>query len=326
MRLTTLCALAAGLLSLAITGSGNASGDAALLATLKAPQGVTEAQDYPWVPYADLPKDVQKRHKRGTYDSKCKSRYEKGRGRYFDIRYKSLDGKAVEGVLAVPVGFDPKKAYPTIVMNHGGSGDRGRFTSCSVSYIDRFLTKQGYVVFYPQYRPASAAKALEVIGKGDVNDVLAMLEIARQYPFVDKKNIFFIGESRGGMVTYLALKRGAKVNAAVILCGLTNFDDFSEKHRKLIEKFSGLEGKALRDAFIERSVVNWPQSITVPILMLHGEADKVTPLKGTQRLAQALDQQGVEHKLVTFPKGKHCLKGAKGYEPEVYAWLKKYSR
>ncbi len=326
MHAKSFLPLAVGLVTLLAAATASAKSDQAFLKSLAAPSRVIAAEDYPWVPFSQLPADLQQKLDKKTYESKCKQRYEKARGRYFDIRYKSTDGAKVEGVLALPKGFDPAKSYPTIVFNHGGPGDKGRFTSCSVSYMDRFLTSQGYVVFYPQYRSSGSTDPFKVVGKGDVNDVLAMLELARSYGFVDKKNVFMIGESRGAMVTYVALKRGAQVNAVVILCGLTDFQAFSKKRMDLIEKFSGLEGKALTDALQERSVVNWPESIKVPVLMLHGEKDTVTPLKGTQQLAQALDRLGVEHKLITYPKGKHCLKGAKGYEPEVYAWLKKYSR
>jgi dipeptidyl aminopeptidase/acylaminoacyl peptidase len=47
-----------------------------------------------------------------------------------------------------------------------------------------------------------------------VDDVTNLVTIAAGLPHADPKNTFFYGLSRGGMMTFLALRRSAGLNAA----------------------------------------------------------------------------------------------------------------
>ena len=49
----------------------------------------------------------------------------------------------------------------------------------------------------------------EEFGGKDVNDVLNLIKLAQSLPFVEPTKIVMLGFSRGGMMTYLAIKHGA---------------------------------------------------------------------------------------------------------------------
>ncbi len=82
-------------------------------------------------------------------------------------------------------------------------------------------------------------------------DVLALLELIRSYKFIDKQNVFLAGQSRGGMMTYLAIKHGAKVNAAIVMCGLTDLVDLDKVNnaKTIVKETIGTSNfeKALKD-------------------------------------------------------------------------------
>ncbi len=90
---------------------------------------VTEASAFPWIKYRNLPFRQHQKHKKRYYKSICKEFHKQGSGRFYRIRYKSLDGLNVEGVVGFPKNFDSQKKYPVVLLNHGNWEEGGRFTS-----------------------------------------------------------------------------------------------------------------------------------------------------------------------------------------------------
>ena len=62
------------------------------------------------------------------------------------------------------------------------------------------------------------------IAIGDLHDVLNLIKVARTIPYIDANNIFMVGHSRGGMMTYLVLKDGSisGLRAAAVIAGPTD--------------------------------------------------------------------------------------------------------
>ncbi len=73
-------------------------------------------------------------------------------GKYETIRWKSTDGRTIEGLLIKPVNYSEDRKYPLIVDIHGGpaSASINNFNS----YIHIFAAND-YVVFQPNYRGSS---------------------------------------------------------------------------------------------------------------------------------------------------------------------------
>src|SRR4029453_242522 len=82
------------------------------------------------------------------------------------------------------------------------------------------LAGNGFVVLASQYRGNDGGEGLEEVGGADGGDVVALVSLASSLSYSDPKNIFFYGLSRGGMMTFLALARGAAVNAAAVVGGI----------------------------------------------------------------------------------------------------------
>src|SRR5439155_781033 len=102
--------------------------------------------------------------------------------------------------------------------------------------------------------------------------------LATRLPYADANNLFMYGLSRGGMMTFLALKGGATVNAAVVLGAVFDVEAFGQRSPGILERFTRLipdyEGVAtLRN----RSVMNWPDQVNVPLLIIHGGNDQEVP-------------------------------------------------
>lgn len=86
-----------------------------------------------------------------------------------------------------------------------------------------------------------------------MRDVLNLIPLARSLGNVDMNNVFMVGESRGGMMTYLALKHNIPVNAAAVKSGGTDFignlkdrPEFGKAYQQLIPDYEKRLDEALR--------------------------------------------------------------------------------
>lgn len=287
---------------------------------------ISEASVFPWVDLRNQPYRIyQKFQKRKSKYEECHTRYEAVKDRYFRIRYQSFDGLFVEGVIVIPENFQPAKKYPAMIFNHGNWEEGGRFTFCSTRLYDTW-TEKGFVVFGPQYRGVGGGEGIDEYGGKDILDVKKIVDIAKGLPFVDAKNVFMLGNSRGGLMVYLALKHGVQVNAAIVDCGVADAIETSKWDDQVANVIpESLTEAERRSEYVDRSAVFWPDKIKTPLLILHGELDVGVPPDGARRMAKLLEERGVTHKLVVYPKGGHCEGYPDDYKEEMYSWVMKYT-
>lgn len=244
----------------------------------------------------------------------------------FSIAYES-DGLRITGVMALPKPLPA--SFKLIVYNRGGSRDYGKLTLLNVLRSMAPFAQEGYVVLASNYRGNGGSEGVEEFGGADVRDVLRLLEIGRALPGFDGKNAFMIGHSRGGMMTELAIKQGAEVNAAVAIAGIADA-------RKLVQAENLLEHvlKPLVPGFDRhphevlegRSAVLWPEAITVPLLLLHADNDRDVGVDDSIALHEAIKAAGGVSELVVYEGGGHALLR---HWDDVLArckdWLEQYS-
>jgi dipeptidyl aminopeptidase/acylaminoacyl peptidase len=104
------------------------------------------------------------------------------------------------------------------VYNRGGNREFGSIRTADLMEFAG-LALDGFVVLASQYRGNDGGEGAEEFGGADVADVLHLIALGRSLPEVDPDRIYMYGFSRGGMMTYLALKHGAKVRAAAVIGG-----------------------------------------------------------------------------------------------------------
>ena len=209
---------------------------------------------------------------------------------FFRISYLS-DGLKVTGYIAEPKA--PGK-YPCIISNRGGNRDFGQWSpKVMAAYLGRMAT-WGYVVIASQYRGNDGGEGKEEFGGSDVNDVLNLLYSLNEIEKADTARIGIEGTSRGGMMTYLAMKQTNRFKAAVVTSGLANaFTNISNRpemekgvYSQLIPNYSTNKEEELK----KRSAVYWADKLckTTPLLIIHGSADKRVPAAEAIELVQKL--------------------------------------
>lgn len=255
--------------------------------------------------------------------------------RLVDLRISAItyasDGLTITGLEVLPT-LTAGEKIPLMIYCRGGSGDYGMLSAGQVTALMApFATRMRVGVLASNYRGNGGSEGREEFGGADVHDVLNLLELGKQQPWWDGKNIFMLGWSRGGMMTYLALKHGAVVNAAAVGAGVADLVDgasfrpaMEEKvYKRYIPEFATRGEEALR----ERSATCWPEALTAPLLIMHGDADDKVPVWQARALAQQLSALDKPVRYVEYAGGNHALKQHwKQWVDEVVAWFEAHRR
>ena len=114
----------------------------------------------------------------------------------------------------------PKTVLPVVVFN------RGSFTwkqfACEYLAMFHRLAVAGFVVVAPMVRGSGGAPGRDEMGGADLDDLMNTPALLRQLPFVDPDHVFMYGESRGGMMTYQAIRERYPMCAAAVYGAFTD--------------------------------------------------------------------------------------------------------
>jgi dienelactone hydrolase len=242
-----------------------------------------------------------------------------------DITYLS-DGLKVKGYIAQPKS-DGK--HPVIIWNRGGNREFGLLEPNKLEPY----AHHDYIAVGSQYRGNGGSEGREEFGGSDVNDVLNLIPLIRSLPNANPDKIGMIGYSRGGMMTYIALKeqtlRGTDdIKVACTIGGLADLFMSVEERPDMVNNvyipLIGGDPGQIPEQYKARSAVYWADKINVPLLIQHGEADWRVSVDQARKLARELDSYNKEYKLITYPGDDHGLTSHDRGLPEIFTWLDKY--
>ncbi|KXI26819.1 alpha/beta hydrolase family protein [Paraglaciecola hydrolytica] len=284
-----------------------------------------------WLAYSASKKNFNKERFLASFP-KSKFNERKDTLECVDFTYQ-VDGFTVEGYYLKPKHQHNKK-LPLVIYNRGGNADYGYMGfNKKIDFIADIATS-GYLVIGSQYRGASARfiknNGQDEFGGNDVNDVIALVEIAKAMPDVDTSNIALVGWSRGVMQAYQAATRLNNVKAMVAIAGnadaekaLARRPEMEKVYQARIPNFQSNRAKELA----KRSVIRWIDKLPteMPILLVHGSEDKHVNVEQSKLLATALSEQGYPHKLVIYEGDDHgLLKSRADLFEQSISWLNSY--
>lgn len=248
------------------------------------------------------------------------------------ITYTS-DGIEVPGLLYHPR-TPPVTPRPVIVYCRGGMGDFGRLDELVIP--DFYLwAKAGFTVIASDLRWHGPTARLDQWGGVELNDIFNLLPIIRGLKEMDSRRIYLIGQSRGGMMVCLALKRGFPAKAAVIMAGVTDLERLARERgaefvtgdaaydgwAKLWPDYATRAGEYLR----ERSAIHWAERLSAPVLLLHARNDPKVPVTEALHLALALAKENKPFSLHIFERDGHSLPLNRPFRNQlIFDWLNRY--
>jgi dipeptidyl aminopeptidase/acylaminoacyl peptidase len=232
------------------------------------------------------------------------------------VRWRSVDGLEIEGVLVKPVGYVPGRRYPVVMQPHGGpeSADLNGWLGL-YSRWGQLLAGRGIATFYPNYRgsigrgPAFAmADHRDLMGK-EFQDMLAGLDHLVSLGIADPDRIGVGGGSYGGYTSAWAATYGSeRFRAAVMWMGISNWYSMTGTSDIFLEN-STVHWDAIMydhfDLYWERSPLAHIHRARTPTLIIHGAVDPRVPIGQSQEMYTALRWKGVPVTFVTYPREGH---------------------
>ncbi len=272
-------------------------------------------------PYEQQSKFTRRFYSKDDYDSaRSNPRTECSR-----IIYSS-DGLQVVGFLVRPRNHSSKR-FPVIIFNRGGFLDIGKIEPFNHVDFTR-LAEEGFVVLASQYRGNDAGEGHEELGGADLDDVSNLLETARSLPYADTTNVFMYGVSRGGMMTFLEMKRNFPINAAAVVGAVYDVAAFGERApgvlAEAVKLIPAYERKGL-SALQERSVMNWPDALNRPLLMIHGSDDEEVPAAEALTFAAKFSTLKRPYEIVVYAGDVHeVAMNRRERDSLIATWFKHY--
>lgn len=229
--------------------------------------------------------------------------------KYHRITYLS------DGLKVTAFSIEPKEKgkYPCIISNRGGNRDFGQWTPLSIGRFLGSIASWDYIVIASQYRGNDGGEGIEDFGGKDINDVLNLIPVLAQMPNADTSRIGIEGSSRGGMMTYLALKKTCIFKAAVVTAGMANaFTNIASRpemeknvYNELVPNYWANKESSLK----ERSATFWAEQLCkqTPLLIMHGSSDwRVLPSESLE-LIQKLYQYKHPTRFIFYEGADHGI-------------------
>jgi len=197
-----------------------------------------------------------------------------------EVSFPSSDSTLLSGLFLPALG--PPRG--TIVHFHGNNANLSNHL-----FAVRWLPGAGYSVFLFDYRGYGASEG-SPSRRGAVRDGAAAIAYVRRHPDVDPYRLIVYGQSLGGALAVSALDQaGTKGVRALVLEG--TFSSYQGVARLFLADrwflwpFQLLAYLLITDD--ESPDQALPNLVSVPLLVVHGEEDRVVPIEAGRRLFRA---------------------------------------
>lgn len=229
------------------------------------------------------------------------------------VDYQASDGTDLHGYLTVPPRSPPGYVPPLVVMPHGGPEIRDVF---DYDPVVQFLASRGYAVFQPNFRGSSGfGRAFAEAGYGEwggrmQQDVLDGVDALIARGLADPARMCVVGASYGG---YVALRAATatpdRFRCVVSVAGVADLIRTQEHDRRLYGADSDAyaywvrsvgDPRRDRDKLMERSPVRAAAAVTAPILLVHGDQDRVVSYEESVAMERALREAGKSVEFLTL--------------------------
>ena len=227
------------------------------------------------------------------------------------------DGIDLDGWVLRPKDFDPQKAYPAILDIHGGP----KTVYGEVFYHEmQYWASQGWFVFFcnPRGGDGRGNQFADLRGKYgtiDYSDIMAFTDkVLEKYPQIDAQKLCVTGGSYGGFMTNWIIGHTNRFRAAATQRSIANWVGFgftSDIGEDFARDQMGLGARGNVWNSMEKmwfhSPLKYLDKAATPTLVLHSDEDYRCPLSEGYQVYAALQQRGVETRMVIFHGENHEL-------------------
>jgi dipeptidyl aminopeptidase/acylaminoacyl peptidase len=236
-------------------------------------------------------------------------------GRTEVVRWKSTDGKDVEGLLTYPVNYQKGTRIPLLLNVHGGPAGvfQQTFIAFRGAYPIAAFAAKGYAVLRPNPRGSSGYGTefrranIKDWGVGDYQDLMTGVDKVIEMGVADPERLGVMGWSYGGYMTSWIVTQTRRFKAASAGAPVTNLMSFTGTADipGFIPDYFGGQPWEVLDVYRKHSPMFNVKGVTTPTLIQHGEADDRVPVSQGYEFYNALRSQGVPVRMLVMPRQPH---------------------
>lgn len=204
-----------------------------------------------------------------------------------------VNGHSIYGELLLPRGLEGK--LPTVICSHGfGSSYQMFKTGAGMS-----LAKSGFAVYCFDFyggsvKSKSGGSMTEMSVFTEQEDLNAVIDRIKTLETTDQEHLFLLGESQGGFVSAItAAERQDDIRGLILYYpALCIPDDAIARYATVADipdtyKIMGRTvGRIYSEGLYDYDVYSVIPAFDGPVLIIHGDADKVVDLSYSERAAE----------------------------------------
>ncbi|MDQ3755264.1 MAG: S9 family peptidase [Acidobacteriota bacterium] len=231
------------------------------------------------------------------------------------IKWKSSDGKDIEGLLTYPVNYQAGQKVPLILNIHGGPA--GVFSQTFIGgrgvYPLATFAARGYAILRPNPRGSSGYGTqfrranINDWGVGDYQDLMTGVDKVIEMGVADPERLGVMGWSYGGFMTSWVItqtKRFKAASAGAPVTNLMSFTGTADIPGFIPDYFGGQFWENL-EAYRKHSPMFNIKGVSTPTMIQHGETDVRVPISQGYELYNALKMQNVPTRMIVLPRQPH---------------------
>jgi len=205
---------------------------------------------------------------------------------------------------------------PAVLIIHGGGWTKGDKGAGREFNIGSTLALNGYVCLSINYALATKDKPTWPQNLHDCKTAVRWLRKNAERLQIDPDHIGAIGGSAGGHLAAMTTLTGpddgldpaepdGKISCKV-QCGVNMYGPGDLTEGPDLETI-GKSRKAAPELYKAFSPINYVDKNDPPLLILHGTADKIVPVKQAEMLADAMKKVGARHELLIIEGAPHTF-------------------
>ena len=228
------------------------------------------------------------------------------------VKYETSDGVMLQGWLLMP-----RSGQAKALINHIHGGPHGPYNDFQFDTEMQILSEMGYAVFAPNFRGSGGyGNNLERAGYtkwgtrmlDDMRDGAEFVQA--NYEVGDK--VYTFGASYGGYSSAQnVVRHNDYYDCSVINAGFFEFDELTSTTDGRRGYWSGdYWATAMGTDPVElrsQSPIHNLDEVKVPLLIIHGKADRRTPLAGAKKYVKALKKTDIDFKHHFYKNEGHGL-------------------
>ena len=251
--------------------------------------------------------------------------------------FENEKGMKVQGFVHYPLDFDKDKRYPVVLNIKGGPGG---MWGHRWFHENQMYVAEGYAVVYVNYRGSSGyglahSQAVRLdYGGADYRDNVQFLDaVLAEFKWMDEDRLYITGGSHGGFLTNWITTQTDRFKAAVTQRSVSNWVSEAGTQQftplQMTQEFGGNLWQNF-DYYWDRSPLKYADKVKTPTLIIHSDADMITPIGQGQEWFYALKANDIPVEMVIFKGETHSL--SRTGKPinlverlkRILAWFEKY--